>query len=184
MSRKTLFFIVALLFIARIFYGLCVDFWYVDNIQIYLIGLKCYATGTWPWYGPDVIYAKSQIPGALQGLLVGLPFYVFPYPEAPSIFLNILTFSSLCFFAWYILKRVSGLPAWLVFIWLLTAPWLMVYSTEVVNPSYVFPFAILFFISVLELLPIYTTRHSGFDKRLLYYLHHADTFVMGAVGPF
>jgi hypothetical protein len=37
--------------------------------------------------------------------------------------------------------------------WLLTAPWTLNFSTHVVNPSYVLPGAILFFVGVLETLP-------------------------------
>src|SRR5262249_2222919 len=56
-----------------------------DETQIYTIGLKCYTTRTWPFFGPDVVgfgASKIQIPGALQGLLVALPLEVWPIPEA------------------------------------------------------------------------------------------------------
>ena len=120
--------------------------------QIYLIGLKFYTTGAWPYFGPDVT-PTIQIPGALQGLVVGLPLYVLPIPEAPYLLLNILSFSSLCFFAWYCTRRLPEIPKWFVWSWLLTAPWTLSISTHIFNPSYVLPAAILFFVAAIETYP-------------------------------
>jgi hypothetical protein len=155
-SRKRLIFIVALIliFFFRLAYGLCLDFRpeVGDERQIYLIGLKYYTTGEWPYFGPDVTNT-IQIPGALQGLVVGLPFSVLPIPEAPYILLNILSFLSLCFFAWYCTKRLPETPQWFVWSWLMTAPWALNLSTQVVNPSYVLMGSILFFIGAIETYP-------------------------------
>src|SRR5438874_5338832 len=148
--RKLVFFSLLLLaFLFRLFFGLCSQFQDEDTKQIYLLGLKFYTTGAWPYFGPDVTQT-IQIPGALQGLVVGLPFYVLPVPEAPYLLLNILSFSSLCFFAWYCSRRLPELPRWFVWSWLLTAPWTLNPSTHIYNPSYVLPGAVLFFISALE----------------------------------
>jgi hypothetical protein len=89
----------------------------------------------------------------LQGLFVGLPFYVLPIPEAPYILLNVLSFSSLCFFAWYCSRRLPEIPKWFVWSWLLTAPWTLNISTNIFNPSYVLPGAILFFVAAIETYP-------------------------------
>ena len=121
--------------------------------QVYLLGLKFYTTGAWPYFGPDVT-PTIQIPGALQGLVVGLPFYVLPIPEAPYLFLNILSFSSLCFFAWYCSRRLPEIPKWFVWSWLLTSPWTLNLSTHIYNPSYVLPGAILFFVAAIETYPL------------------------------
>ena len=75
----------------RLAFGLFSEFWFEDELQIYLVGLKFYTTGHWPFYGPDVVYTHYQIPGALQGLLVGIPFYIMQIPEAPYILLNHIT---------------------------------------------------------------------------------------------
>src|SRR6266478_5729914 len=91
--------------------------------------------------------------GALQGLVVGLPFHLLPLPEAPYVFLNILSFASLCFFAWYCTKRLPEIPKWFVWVWLLTAPWTLGISTHIYNPSYVLPVAILFFVCAIETYP-------------------------------
>src|SRR6266478_1252266 len=94
--------------------------------------------------------------GALQGLVVGLPLYLLPLPEAPYVLLNILSFASLCFFAWYCSKRLPEIPKWFVWVWLLTAPWTLGISTHVFNPSYVLPAAILFFVCAIETYPFLT----------------------------
>lgn len=160
-KRKKLIFIVVLvvLFFFRLAVGLSSEFRsdVGDERQIYLIGLKCYTTGTWPYFGPDVS-STIQIPGALQGLVVGLPFFVLPIPEAPFIFLNILSFLGLCFFAWYCTKRLPEIPRWFVWLWLLTVPWTLNLSTQVVNPSYVLAGSILFFVGAIETYPFLTKK--------------------------
>jgi hypothetical protein len=139
-------------FLFRLIFGLSSQFWADDERQVYLIGLKFYSTGAWPYFGPDVV-SGTQVPGALQGLLVGLPLLAAPLPEAPFVLLNLLSFASLCFFAWYCARRLPRSPAWLIWGWLLTAPWTLNFSTHVVNPSYVLPGGILFFVGCLETLP-------------------------------
>jgi hypothetical protein len=147
-NKTKLIVIVICVFFLRLFFGLNFEFWFIDNIQIYLIGLKFYTTGLWPYWGPDIVYTNSSIPGALQGLLVGLPFYIFKIPESPIIFLNILTFSSLSLFAWYLSKRFTQVPRFLLFAWILLMPSVMYYSTQTQNPSYVIIASVPFFISI------------------------------------
>jgi len=142
-------------------FGLFSEFWFPDELQIYLIGLKSFTTGTWPYYGPDLVYTNTQIAGALQGLLVSLPFYVAKFPESPTVFLNILSFGSLSLLAIYITKRLKNIPVWLVWVMVMTTPWAMHYSTRVVNPSYAVLFSVPFFISAFELLPFYKDKIVG-----------------------
>ena len=147
---------LAIAFAYRLGLGVCSEFWISrDNQQIYLLGLKFYTTRGWPYFGPDVT-TTIQIPGALQGLLVGVPFFVAPIPEAPFILLSILSFASLLFFSWYCCRRFAKLPKWLVWSWLLTLPWTLNVSTTTFNPSYVLPAGIVFFVAVLELYPVTT----------------------------
>ena len=158
LSKNNLFFYALLLglFLFRVIYGICSDFWSDDELQIYLIGLKSYTTNTWPYYGPDVVYTDTQIPGALQGLLIRLPLMICPMPESPVVFLNILNFSSLTFFGWYCFKRIAkNLSLPMVLSWLMLLTWTMDFGTKVVNPSYELSFACLFCIALLELLPIF-----------------------------
>ncbi len=151
-SRRTPFFALLLagLFAFRLAYGLASEFWFDDELQIYLLGLKWFTTGAWPYLGPDVVYTQTQIPGALQGLLVGLPLFVAPVPEAPTVFLNLLTFAGLSLLAWYLCRRFPGMPRWLVWTWVMTAPWTINYGTRVVNPSYVLIFSVPFFVAFFE----------------------------------
>src|SRR5258705_7198566 len=157
-SRRLVFLCLLLLaFLFRLGFGLCSQFQDEDTKQIYLLGLKFYTTGAWPYFGPDVT-PTIQIPGALQGLVVGLPFHLLPIPEVPFIFLNVLSFSSLCFFAWYCSRRLPEIPKWFVWSWLLTAPWTLNISTHMFNPSYVLPGAILFFVAAIETYPFLSLR--------------------------
>lgn len=145
--------LLLIVFLFRLGFGLSSEFWSADELQTYLIGLKFFSSGAWPYFGPDVAY-QIQVPGALQGLVVGLPLYILPLVEAPFIVLNALSFGSLCLLAWYCVKRLPEIPAWLIWTWLMTAPWTLNFSTHIVNPSYVLPGSILFFIGALELCPL------------------------------
>jgi len=153
-SRRTrvLLWPVALLalFLFRLGFGLCSPLFTEDETQIYLLGLRFHATHNWPFFGPDVVWTESQIPGALQALLVGLPFEVLPIPEAPYLFLTLLSTGSLALFAWFLCARLPELPRWLVWIWLMTLPWTLELSTHVINPSYVLPASLMFFVAWFE----------------------------------
>jgi hypothetical protein len=63
-TRKKLVLTLPLLFLFRLAFGLTSEFWFEDEKQVYLIGLKSFATHTWPYFGPDVT-SQIQIPGAL-----------------------------------------------------------------------------------------------------------------------
>ena len=143
---------MALFFLFRIGFGLSTEIWFVDQLQIYLLGLKFYTTGLWPYFGPDVA-AHVQLPGALQGLVVGLPLFLLPIPEAPYLFLAFLSFATLCLFAWYCAKRLPHFPSWIIWTWLLTSPWTLNWSTNIDNDSYALCGAIFFFIGFLESIP-------------------------------
>lgn len=156
-SKPQFLFLLLLLglFLFRTVFGLMSEFWFEDELQIYLIGLKSFTTQTWPYYGPDVVYTQTQVPGALQGLLVSAGWYLLPIPETPALVLNILSFASLSLFAWYLSKQLQNLPRWLIWAWVMTLTWTMDFTTRVVNPSYVIVFSIPFFIAFIELLNIF-----------------------------
>ncbi len=128
-----------------------------DYVQTYAIGLKAYSTQTWPYYGPDVqgpeTSFKAQIPGALEGLLIALPLTLWPAPESPYVFVNLLSFAALGLLGWYCAKRLPGFPSWFIYAWLYTAPWLTHYSTQVINPSFAFLGSVLFFLGFFETVP-------------------------------
>ena len=157
-SRRAALAFVAVAFVLRLAFGLCYEFWADDELQIYLIGLRHYATGEWPYFGPDVVYSQTRIAGALVGLLVGTPLRVFPQPEAPYLLLNALSAAALTLLAWYIGRRFTGVPRWFLWPWIFFSPWTLNFSTHVVNPSYVLTGAIVFFVGAFELLPRVTMR--------------------------
>jgi hypothetical protein len=146
---------LAALFAFRLFFGLSSEFFFEDETQIFLIGLRYYATGDWPFFGPDVVWTKSVIPGAMLGLLVGLPMKIVAVPEAPLLLVNVLSFAALAWLAWYIGRRVPSAPRWLVWGWLMTLPWTLQFSTHLINPSYLLPAAVAFFIGFFEALPVF-----------------------------
>ncbi len=170
-ARRWLFLGLGAAFAFRLGFGLCAPLFTEDETQIYLLGLRFHTTHAWPFFGPDVVWTESQIPGALQALLVGLPFEALPIPEAPYVLLTLLSTGALAAFAWYLCARLPELPRRLVWLWLMTLPWTLELSTHIINPSYVLPASLLFFIAWLEAWPGLSTR------RLSPALCHA---VMGA----
>src|SRR3954470_3926092 len=89
-------------FAFRLLFGLSREFFFEDETQIFLLGFRFYATGQWPFFGPDVAWTRREIRGALQGLLVGGPVRIAAYPESSYVLLAVLSFSGLCGFAWYV----------------------------------------------------------------------------------
>ncbi len=154
MKKRLVFLcILLLLFGFRLAFGLCKEFWFEDEMQVYLIGLKFYTSGNFPYFGPDIVYTHTQIPGALQGLVVGLPFFILHLPEAPYLLLNLLSMGALCLLALYFQKKFPQVPYWFTWLWLLSCPWTLNYSTHIINPSYVLFGSILFFIGFFESVP-------------------------------
>ena len=146
---------LAAFFAFRLLFGLTREFFFEDETQIFLMGLRHYATGVWPYFGADVVWTKSEIPGALQPLLVSIPLWIVPVPEAPFILLNVLSMAALAAMAWYITARLPQLPKWLVWTWLMTLPWTLEYATHIINPSYVLAPAVVFFLGFFEAVPVF-----------------------------
>src|SRR5260221_5430923 len=83
---------IPLLFAGRLLFGLSSQFFTEDESQIFLIGLRHYATGIWPYFGPDIVWTRSEIPRALQALLISVPLKILTIPESPIVLLNLLSF--------------------------------------------------------------------------------------------
>ncbi|MFI5264231.1 MAG: hypothetical protein ACHQM6_06930, partial [Candidatus Kapaibacterium sp.] len=147
--------LIAGIIIFRFLYSLTQEFWFPDEdvLQIYLIGLKSFTTHTYPYFGADLVYNGSQIPGALQGYLVSAGWFIWKIPEAPYIVLNILLTLSLGFLAWYASKRLTDLSKVFIWVYVFLIPWSICYFTRIVNPSHVIPGAVLFFIGIFEIYP-------------------------------
>jgi hypothetical protein len=133
-----------------------------DALQTYLIGLKCYTTGTWPYFGPDQYLLNtgfhSQVPGALEGLVIGLSFHLLPIPEAPFLLLNLLSLSAIAFLSWYIVRRLPEFSFPFVFTWIALLPWTLNRSTHVFNVSFLLFGSVLFFVGFLEALPGFSLK--------------------------
>ncbi len=166
MKRAQLILLFVFLYVFRVLFGLSHQFFGSgeverDALQTYLIGLKFYTTGLWPFFGPDQYLLNTgyhaQVPGALEGLAAGLPFYLLPIPEAPFLFLNLLSLSVLALLAFYICRRLPNLSFPFVLVWISLLPWTLNFSTHVFNPSYVLFGSVLFFVGFFEALPTFTT---------------------------
>ena len=163
MSNRSKFILLFLFLLAlRTLFGFTQPFFDTDEMQTYLIGLKCFTTHTWPYFGPDLIVTEtgfySQIPGPLEGLLIGLPFYVLPTPEAPFILLNFLSLSALALLARSIYRRVSSIPYLFIFAFISLLPWTLHESTSIINPTYLLFGSTLFFVGFLETVPALSTH--------------------------
>ena len=159
LPRGVSFALLAAAFAFRLAYGLSSPFWTEDERQIYLIGLRSFARGEWPYFGADIVWTQSRVPGALQGWFVRAPLELWAVPEAPIVLLNIVTFAALALLAWDLTRRAPDVPRWLVWFALLTLPWTLNFTTHVVNTSYVLPGAILFFVGFFEAAPAFRAGH-------------------------
>ena len=146
------------LFIYRLLYGLSMPFWFEDERQVYLVGLQSFTRGEWPYFGADVVWTGGQVPGALLGWLIRLPLAIWAAPESPVVFLNLLSFAALALLAWYLSRRLPGVPRWLIWTSLFTLPWTLNFSTHIVNPSYVLAGAVMFFVGFFEGMPHLSRR--------------------------
>jgi hypothetical protein len=145
-------------FAFRLLFGLSREFFFEDETQIFLLGFRYYATGQWPFFGPDVVWTRSEIPGALQALLVGVPLRILAIPESPFVLLNLLSFAAICALAWYVCAQLPGAPRWLIWGWFLTIPWTLQFSAHMINTSYILAPAIVFFLGFFEAVPSLSLR--------------------------
>jgi len=162
-SRNKIILLFSALFLSRLLFGLSQSHWAdYDERQSYLTGLKFYTTGSWPYFGPDAAGSEnsfySQIPGALEGLAIGLPLFVLPIPEAPFILLNLLSAGGILLLAWYIHQRLPRLGFEWLCLWIAVTPWSLHYPTHISNMSYLFFSGVLFFIGFLESVPFYSLK--------------------------
>lgn len=163
--RFTLLFLF--LFVFRTLFGLSLIFFgdtepERDALQTYLIGLKFYTTGQWPYFGPDQYVMTqdfhTQIAGALEGFTIGAPFYVLPIPEAPFLLLNLLSLGALALLAFWIVRRLPNFSYAFVLTWIALLPWTLNRGTNILNPCFLVFGSVLFFIGFLEMVPTLTTR--------------------------
>jgi hypothetical protein len=87
---------------------------------------------------------------------------MWPAPESPIVFLNVLSFAALALLAWYLSRRLPDVPRWLIWTSLFTLPWTLNFSTHIVNPSYVLAGAVMFFVGFFEAMPQLSRRIVSF----------------------
>ena len=158
MKRWRIPLILVACFFFRLLFGLSREFFFEDETQIFLLGLRYHATGAWPFFGPDVVWTRSEIPGALQALLVGVPLRMVAVPESPFVLLNLLSFAAIAALACYVCEQLPRAPRWLIWGWFLTIPWTLQFSTHIINTSFILAPAIVFFIGFFEAVPSFSLR--------------------------
>ena len=95
MKRWRVALLLGACFAFRLLFGLSREFFFEDETQIFLLGFRYQAIHAWPFFGPDVVWTRSEIPGALQALLVGVPLRILAVPESPFVLLNVLSFAAI-----------------------------------------------------------------------------------------
>jgi hypothetical protein len=144
-------------FFFRLGFGLSLPLLPDDQFQTYLLGLKSFTTGTWPYFGPDLAGSETthfnQIPGALEGLVVGFPFHLCPIPEAPFILLNLLSLAGIALLTWYCAQKVPTLSPWFIFTTLVVLPWTLHENTGMITRAWCLFGSCVFFVGFFESLP-------------------------------
>ena len=105
-----LFVVVLLLLVLRTWFGIHVNWVEEDYIQIYLIGLEDAFVLDWSYWGPDVFWSKTRIPGAMQGVLAGKSIALFRSMYAPIVVSNIISAIGMLLFASYVHRRFPQIP--------------------------------------------------------------------------
>lgn len=145
--------VIVILLLWRTWYGLSQNFWHEDIIQIYLLGLKYFSTGLWPYFGPDIVHTQQQIPGAMQSLLVAIPLKLIALPESPFVFVNLLSMIGIVALSYFYSKRFKQFSLTWLMLLIATLPMVLQISTNVYNPSYLLFPSCLFFVAWFESQP-------------------------------
>jgi hypothetical protein len=173
-SNGGLILFIILLYALRLFYcyeGYLKNYMWLDitdESHIYLLGLKYFITGQYPYWGPDITYTATFLTGGLQGLLTGLPLYVWHHPFAPYLFLFLISSAALLYLSWYITKVFPALQSWVIYGMIAIAPFAVHTGLKIINPAYVLCFSIPFFLSFMETLHILPTEYIGLKWRFFW----------------
>jgi len=143
--------LVFTLLIFRIMLGIWTNFAHEDYIQIYLLGLENAYSGLWSYWGPEIVWSQTRLPGAMQGLLAGLPLRVTGSAYAPIIFSNLISAAGLILMAFYSKKRFPRLSIEFLLILFLLLPFCLFNGTVLLNTAYLILSGAVLFIAVAEL---------------------------------
>lgn len=145
------FLLVIVLVSLRIFFGIQINFNHEDYEQIYLIGLEYAFNENWSYWGPDVVWSETRLPGAMQGFLAGFPLQIWKHPYSPIIFSNLISSFGLILLALYGKKRFPRLNINFLLALFLLLPFYMYHGTVLLNTAYLIFTGALLFIPVFEL---------------------------------
>lgn len=143
--------LVSILVCFRIFFGIQINFNHEDYEQIYLIGLEYAFNDTWSYWGPDVVWSETRLPGGMQGFLAGFPLQVYNHPYSPIFFSNLLSAIGLILLALYGKKRFPSLNLNFLLALFLLLPFYLYHGTVLLNTAYLIFTGALLFIPVFEL---------------------------------
>lgn len=168
-KQKKIYFLafVFLLYAGRLLYmylGYLKNYAWLDNgdeSHIYVLGLRFFTDHVYPYWGPDITYFSSSLVGGMQGLLTGLPLFVWAHPFSPYLFLFMMLCPVMIYLSWYISKLFPNLPRWLIYSAIALAPFTIHTGVKILNPAYVLFFAIPFMLSLIEIFKIFHTQYIG-----------------------
>ena len=130
-----------------------------DESHIYLLGLKFFTDHTYPYWGPDIVYSSSFLVGGMQGLLIGIPLFIYPHPFSPYLFLFFLLSISMIYLSWYISKLFPYIPKWLIYVIVALAPFSVHTGLKILNPAYVLCLSIPFMMSLIKVFKIFPKQY-------------------------
>jgi hypothetical protein len=116
-----------------------------------LIGLENAYSGRWSFWGPDIVWSKTRLPGALQGLLAGVPLRLTSCKYSPIILSNIISSLGLILLALYAKRRFPKLKLYFLLALFLLFPFGLFNGVVLLNTAYLFFSGAVLFIVVFEL---------------------------------
>jgi len=139
---------ILIILVFRIFLGIQINFSQEDYTQVYLIGLENAFSGKWSYWGPDVVWSKTRLPGAMQGLLAGIPLRLVKNEYAPIILSNIISCAGLVLLGFYAKRRFPDLSIYFLLALFLLSPFMLFNGVVLLNTAYlIFSGAILFIVA-------------------------------------
>ena len=142
---------VLFLLVFRIFLGIQINFIHLDYEQIYLMGLENAFSGNWSFWGPDVVWSKTRLPGAMQGLLAGIPLRLTNHPYSPIVLSNLISAAGLILLSFYAKRKFPGLSLYFLLSLFLLFPFGLFNGVVLLNTSYLIFSGAILFLAVFDL---------------------------------
>ena len=155
MTRLRVGVLLGACFVFRLLFGLSREFFFEDETQIFLLGFRYYATGAWPYFGPDVVWTQQRdsrraaaAAGRTAAARAADPGIAVRAAQPAVVRRRSARWRG---------TRAGSLPRqprWLIWGWLLTIPWTIQFSAHMINTSYILAPAIaVFFLGFFEAMP-------------------------------